>query len=73
MNEIDEYNYCLAQIEQLKEKLRNMGFVYDERHDWYNYYNRPLSKAQQDEIDDTKMKFQKYSEYSGNIRKKLGF
>jgi hypothetical protein len=73
MNEIDEYNYCLAQIEQLKEKLRNMGFVYDERHGWYNYYNRPLSKAQQDEIDDTKMKFQKYSEYSGNIRKKLGF
>ena len=43
MNEIDEYNYCLAQIEQLKEKLRNMGFVYDERHGWYNYYNRPVS------------------------------
>ena len=27
MNEIDEYNYCLSQIDMLKEKLRNMGFI----------------------------------------------
>ena len=39
MNEIDEYNYCLSQIDMLKEKLRNMGFMYDEYHGWYNYYN----------------------------------
>lgn len=73
MTEIDEYNYCLSQIDILKEKLRNMGFMYDEYHGWYNYYNRPLSKAQQDEANDAKMKIQKYSEYSGKIRKKLGF
>ena len=50
-----------------------MGFMYDEYHGWYNYYNRPLSKKQQDEVDDAKIKIQKYSEYSGKIRKKLGF
>ena len=73
MTEFDEYNYCLSQIDILKEKLRNMGFMYDEYHGWHNYYNRPLSKAQQDEANDAKTKFQKYSEYSGKIRKKLGF
>lgn len=73
MNEFDEYNYCLSQIDILKEKLRNMGFMYDEYHGWYNYYNCPLSKKQQDEVNDAKMKIQKYSEYSGKIRKKLGF
>ena len=73
MTEFDEYNYCLSQIDILKEKLRNMGFMYDEYHGWYNYYNHPLSKAQQDEANDAKMKIQKYSEYSSKIRKKLGF
>ena len=73
MNEIDEYNYCLSQIAMLKEKLRNMGFMYDEHRDWYNYYNRPLSKVQEDEVNDAKIKIQKYLEYSGKIREKLGF
>ena len=73
MNEIDEYNYCLSQIAMLKEKLRNMGFMYDEYRGWYNYYNRPLSKVQEDEVNDAKIKIQKYLEYSGKIREKLGF
>ena len=34
MNEINEYNYCLSQIAMLKEKLRNMGFMYDEYRGW---------------------------------------
>ena len=71
MNEIDEYNYCLSQIDMLKEKLRNMGFMYDEYRDWYNYYNRPLSKVQEDEVNDAKVKIQKYLEYSDKIREKL--
>ena len=73
MNEIDEYNYCLSQIAILKEKLRNMGFMYDEHRGWYNYYNRSLSKVQEDEVNDAKTKIQKYLEYSGKIREKLGF
>lgn len=73
MNEIDEYNYCLSQINMLKEKLRNMGFVYDEHRGWYNYYNRSLSKVQEDEVNDAKIKIQKYLEYSDKIREKLGF
>ena len=73
MNEIDEYNYCLSQIDMLKEKLRNMGFMYDEYRGWYSYYNRPLSKVQEDELNDAKIKIQKYLEYSGKIRKKLAF
>ena len=71
MNEIDEYNYCLFQINMLKEKLRNMGFMYDEYHGWYNYYNRALSKVQEDEVNDAKVKIQKYLEYSAKIREKL--
>lgn len=73
MNEIDEYNYCLSQIAMLKEKLRNMGFMYDEYRGWYNYYNRLLSKVQEDEVSDAKVKIQKYLEYSGKIREKLSF
>ena len=73
MNEIDEYNYCLSQINMLKEKLRNMGFMYDEYRGWYNYYIRPLSKVQEDGVNDAKIKIQKYLEYSGKIREKLGF
>ena len=73
MNEIDEYNYCLSQIDMLKEKLRNMGFMYDEYRGWYNYYNRSLSKVQEDEVSDAKVKIQKYLEYSGKIHKKLAF
>ena len=73
MNEIDEYNYCLSQIAMLKEKLRNMGFMYDEYRGWYNYYNRSLSKVQEDEVSDAKVKIQKYLEYSGKIREKLSF
>lgn len=73
MNEIDEYNYCLSQIAMLKEKLRNMGFMYDEYRGWYNYYNRSLSKVQEDEVSDAKVKIQKYLEYSGKIHKKLAF
>lgn len=73
MNEIDEYNYCLSQIDMLKEKLRNMGFMYDEYRGWYSYYNRPLSKVQEDELNDAKIKIQKYLEYSGKIRKKPAF
>ena len=73
MNEIDEYNYCLSQIDMLKEKLRNMGFMYDEYRGWYNYYNRSLSKVQEDELNDAKIKIQKYLEYSVKIRKKLAF
>ena len=73
MNEINEYNYCLSQIAMLKEKLRNMGFIYDEYRSWYNYYNRALSKVQEDEVNDAKVKIQKYLEYSGKIREKLGF
>ena len=73
MNEIDEYNYCLSQIAILKEKLRNMGFIYDEYRGWYNYYNRSLSKVQEDEVSDAKVKIQKYLEYSGKIREKLSF
>ena len=73
MNEIDEYNYCLSQIDMLKEKLRNMGFMYDEYRGWYNYYNRSLSKVQEDEVSDAKVKIQKYLEYSGKIRKKPAF
>ena len=73
MNEIDEYNYCLSQIDMLKEKLRNMGFMYDEYRGWYNYYNRSLSKVQEDEVSDAKVKIQKYLEYSGKIREKLSF
>ena len=73
MNEIDEYNYCLSQIDMLKEKLRNMGFMYDEYRGWYNYYNRSLSKVQEDEVSDVKVKIQKYLEYSGKIREKLSF
>ena len=73
MNEIDEYNYCLSQIAMLKEKLRNMGFIYDEYRDWYNYYNHQLSKVQEDEVSDAKIKIQKYLEYSGKIHKKLAF
>ena len=71
MNEIDEYNYCLSQIDMLKEKLRNMGFMYDEYRGWYNYYNRTLSKVQEDEVNDAKVKIQKYLEYSDKIREKL--
>lgn len=73
MNEIDEYNYCLSQIDMLKEKLRNMCFIYDEYRSWYNYYNRALSKVQEDEVNDAKVKIQKYLEYSDKIREKLGF
>ena len=73
MNEINEYNYCLSQIAMLKEKLRNMGFMYDEYRGWYNYYNRSLSKVQEDEVNDAKVKIQKYLEYSGKIHKKLAF
>ena len=73
MNEINEYNYCLSQIAMLKEKLRNMGFMYDKHRGWYNYYNRPLSKVQDGEVNDAKVKLQKYLEYSGKIREKLGF
>ena len=73
MNEIDEYNYYLSQIDMLKEKLRNMGFMYDEYRGWYNYYNRSLSKVQEDEVSDAKVKIQKYLEYSGKIHKKLAF
>ena len=73
MNEIDEYNYCLSQIAMLKEKLRNMGFMYDEYRGWYNYYNRSLSNVQEDEVSDAKVKIQKYLEYSGKIREKLSF
>ena len=73
MNEINEYNYCLSQIAMLKEKLRNMGFMYDEYRGWYNYYNRSLSKVQEDEVNDAKVKIQKYLEYSGKIREKLSF
>lgn len=73
MNEIDEYNYCLSQIDMLKEKLRNMGFMYDEYRGWYNYYNRSLSNVQEDEVSDAKVKIQKYLEYSGKIREKLSF
>lgn len=73
MNEINEYNYFLSQIAMLKEKLRNMGFAYDEYRGWYNYYNRPLSKVQEDEVNDAKVKIQKYLEYSDKIREKLGF
>ena len=73
MNEINEYNYCLSQIAMLKEKLRNMGFMYDKHRGWYNYYNRPLSKVQEGEVNDTKAKLQKYLEYSGKIREKLDF
>ena len=73
MNEIDEYNYCLSQIAMLKEKLQNMGFMYDKHRDWYNYYNRPLSKVQEGEVNDAKVKLQKYLEYSGKIREKLDF
>ena len=73
MNEIDEYNNCLSQIDMLKEKLRNMGFMYDEYRGWYNYYNRSLSKVQEDEVSDVKVKIQKYLEYSGKIREKLSF
>lgn len=72
MTEFDEYNYCLAQIDMLKEKLRNMGFEYNEHHGWYNYYNRPLSKKQKDDFEDAKLKITKYTEYSGMLRKKLG-
>ena len=72
MTEFEEYNYCLIQINALTEKLRNMGFMYDEHYGWYNYYNRPISKKQQEEIDVIKIKIQKYTEYSGKIRKKLG-
>lgn len=57
----------------LKEKLRNMGFMYDEYRGWYNYYNRSLSKVQEDEVSDAKVKIQKYLEYSGKIHKKLAF
>lgn len=71
MTEFDEYNYCLAQIDMLKEKLRNMGFEYDEHHSWYNYYNRPLSKQQKDDFEDAMLKITKYTEYSGMLRKKL--
>ena len=73
MNEINEYNYCLSQIAMLKEKLRNMGFMYDEYRGWYNYYNRSLSNVQEDEVSDAKVKIQKYLEYSGKIREKLSF
>ena len=73
MNEIDEYKYGLSQINMLKEKLRNMGFMYDEYRGWYNYYNMPLSKVQQDEVNDAKIKIQKYLEYSDKIREKVGF
>ena len=73
MNEINEYNYCLSQIAMLKEKLRNMGFMYDEYRGWYNYYNRSLSKVQEDEVSDAKVKIQKYLEYFGKIREKLSF
>ena len=73
MNEINEYNYCLSQIAMLKEKLRNMGFMYDEYRGWYNYYNRSLSKVQEDEVNDAKVKIQKYLEYSDKIREKLSF
>lgn len=73
MNEINEYNYCLSQIAMLKEKLRNMGFMYDEYRGWYNYYNRSLSKVQEDEVNNAKVKIQKYLEYSGKIREKLSF
>ena len=73
MNEINEYNYCLSQIAMFKEKLRNMGFMYDEYRGWYNYYNRSLSKVQEDEVSDAKVKIQKYLEYSGKIREKLSF
>ena len=45
----------------------------DEYRGWYNYYNRSLSKVQEDELNDTKIKIQKYLEYSGKIRKKLSF
>lgn len=72
MTEFNEYNYCLTQIDMLKEKLRNMGFEYDEYHGWYNYYNRPLSKKQKDDFEDAKLKITKYTEYSGILRKKLG-
>lgn len=73
MNEVNEYNYCLSQIAMLKEKLRNMGFMYDEYRGWYNYYNRSLSKVQEDELNDAKIKIQKYLEYSGKICKKPAF
>ena len=73
MNEINEYNYCLSQIAMLKEKLRNLGFMYDEYRGWYNYYNRSLSKVQEDEVSDAKVKIQKYLEYFGKIREKLSF
>ena len=73
MNEINEYNYCLSQIAMLKEKLRNMGFIYDEYRGWYNYYNHQLYKVQEDEVSDAKIKIQKYLEYSGKIHKKLAF
>lgn len=47
--------------------------MYDEYRGWYNYYNRALSKVQEGEVNDAKVKIQKYLEYSGKIREKLSF
>lgn len=57
MNIYEEYNYYVGFLHYLKEKLYNAGYVYDEKHGWYNYYNRPLKKKEKEEIDELLKKF----------------
>lgn len=67
-----EYMYCVSQVEALKAQIMNYGYAYDEQHGWYNQYNRPLSKAQQDDVNDKIDKLKKYVAYVAEINKKSG-
>ena len=55
-----------------KTQIMNYGYAYDEQHGWYNQYNRPLSKAQQDDVNDKIDKLKKYVAYVAEINKKSG-
>ena len=71
MNIYEEYNYYIGFIHHLKELLYNKGFQFDEKHGWFNYYNRPLSKKEKNDIDENIKKFNIIKEHLKEIKKKI--
>lgn len=71
MNIYEEYNYYIGFINHLKEVLYNKGFQYDEKYGWFNFYNRPLSKKEKTEINETIEKFNIINKHLTEIKSKI--
>lgn len=69
MNIYEEYNYCVGFVHYLKEQLYNKGYVYDEKHGWYNYYNHRLNKNEKKEIDELLEKFNTVNKHITELNK----